>query len=415
MKRKLLSILIFFVIASVLSGCWDRKEIETRGFVLGIAIDKYPPTPQAEEKGAPGETPPKEEEKLEEMEVHTGKDQYAMTVQIPIAKKTGVSSTGGSGGTSDGRGEGANSWEITQIGNSFMSMNREMQSRTDLSLYYEHLQVIILSDRIAREGIENVIDFFVRDPEMRRVVKVFISEGQAKSILDVTPKIQDYSSVYLNKIPMNATKNSRMISKTDLGEVIKSIHAGLDFVLPKVIATVDEIKTSGGAAFKNGRMVGWVSELEVEAIKFIQNDYSGGVISIPSPEHEGGIVVMEVTSAQTKVKPVIQNNELSFDINIAVKGNYAENINMHTHAKLSQELINKLEKGYGKEIERICKQTVSKMQEEYGADVFRFGQILAANEPAYWRKIEGKWDSVYPIVGVNIKADVSIRLLGIVQ
>jgi spore germination protein KC len=407
MKHILLILLICTVLTTVLSGCWDRKDIETRGYVLGIAIDKYPPNPQVKEKGAPGETPPKEEEKLEEMETHIGKAQYAMTVQFPILKKNSGSSRSGT--------EGANSWEITQIGNSFMSMNREMQSRTDLSLYYEHLQVIILSDRIAREGIENVLDFFVRDPEMRRRVRIFISEGQAKSILDVTPKTQDYAAIYLAKIPMNAARNSRIVHKTELGEVIQSIHAEQDFVLPKVIATVDEIKASGAAAFKKGRMVGWVSELEVEAINFIRNSYFGGVITIQSPDHKSGLVTLEVSRAKTEVVPIIHKDELSFDISITVKGNYAENVNAHTHAKITQDYLDKLQKGYEKEIESICKQTVSKMQEEYGADVFRFGQTVAANEPAYWKKIKDKWDSIYPTVGVNVKADVSIRLLGIVQ
>jgi Ger(x)C family germination protein len=408
--------LIFTITASFLSGCWDRVDIESRGYVLGIAIDKYPPNPQAEEIAAPGQTPPKEEEKVEYMETHAGEDIFAMTVQLPILKKSGSASSGtGGSGTSGGSVGGSNTWEITQIGNSLFSMNREMQSRTELSLFYEHLQVIILSERIAREGLEDVIDFFVRDPEMRRRVKVFISVGQAKSLLDVVPRIEDYSSTYLSKIPMNAAKTSRIVLKTDLGEVIQSIHAGFDFVLPKVVPTKDEIKASGAAAFKEGRMVGWVSEIELEAIKFIINRYQGGVVTISSPEHEGGLVAMEITSSKAEVIPLIQNDGLSFDIKIKVKGNYADETKMHTHGKLTQDFLNKLEKGYEREIERICRAVVTKMQEDYKADVFRFCQVVATKKPAYWKKIEDKWDNIYPTADVNIKADVSIELLGIVE
>lgn len=283
MKRTVLLLLFTMLL---LTGCWDYKDIESRGFVLGIAIDKYPPTPQESEKGSPDSTPPEEEEKLEKMELHTGEPAYAMTIQLPVIKGSQATNkaSGGGGGSS----EGAKTWEITQVGNSFMSMNREMLSRTGLTLYYEHLQVIIISEEVARNGLENIMDFFIRDPEMRRRVKVFISQQEAKSILDVQPRIEDYSAIYLAKMPENSRKNSRMAHKTDLGEAINNIHRGHDFILPKVVATKDEIKTSGAAAFKEGKMVGWISELELEAIKFIRNLYLGGVVTVQIPGEKTG-------------------------------------------------------------------------------------------------------------------------------
>jgi Ger(x)C family germination protein len=406
MKGKSL-LLLLLILTITLTGCWDRMEIETRGYVLGIAIDLYPPNPLEKEQGQSRESSP-EEEKLEKMEMHSGEPQYTMTVQVPILKE----SDSQGGGNSTG---GSKTWEITQIGNSFMSMNREMQSRTSLSLYYEHLQVIILSEKVARRGIEDVLDFFIRDPEMRRRVKIFISQGEAKSVLEVKPKVADFASIYLTRLPMNATKNSRMIHKTDLGEVIQSIHAGFDFILPMTRITDDEIKASGGAAFKKDKMVGWVSELEIEAIKLIRNLYLGGVIIINSPDQKGGIVVMEVVSAKSKITPLINGDQVTFNVDIKVEGNYAEDVNMHTHSQINEAYLNKLEKEYAKEIERICVNTVNKMQTKYGVDVFRFNQILQAEKPAYWKKIGHKWDTVYPEVDVNIKADVSIRLIGLVD
>ena len=148
----------------LLAGCWDHIDIEQRGYVLGVAIDAYPPMPGKDEKAASEETPPEEEEKIEMMETHTGKPSYAMTIQMPILRKNPQPAEGG-GSSSEG---GGLTWEITQVGNSFMAMNRELLARTSLSLYYEHLQVIIISDQVARKGISDVLDFFTRDPEMRR-------------------------------------------------------------------------------------------------------------------------------------------------------------------------------------------------------------------------------------------------------
>ena len=106
-------------------------------------------------------------------------------------------------------------------------------SRTNLIPYYEHLQVIIISEDVARSGVEDILDFFVRDQEMRRRVKLFVTPGQAKSILDVKPRTEDFSAMYLAHIPMNSTKNSRMVHEVDLGEIVNYIHQGYDFVLPQ--------------------------------------------------------------------------------------------------------------------------------------------------------------------------------------
>ncbi len=408
MKRALLMV---FASALLLIGCWDSTDIENRGFVLGIAIDKYPPNPQGAQSTSPEEAPPKEEERLEVMELHTGQPLYAMTIQLPIVKKaqSAVQSSGGSGGN------GSRTWEITQVGNSFIGMNRELQSRVNLSLYYEHLQVIILSEEVAKEGIEKILDFFVRDPEMRRRVKIFISAGEAKKILDTVPRIEDYSSMYLSALPRNATKNSRMIHKTDLGEVINNIHGGNAFVLPKVESTKDEIKTSGGAVFKGDKMVGWLGELELEALKFIRNLYKGGVVTVKVPGTENGIATLNITRAQSKVIPIIEGEKARFLIEIKVEGNYAEEIHMHTHGLLSKSLLDELEKEYAKEIERICIETIKKVQRDYGADIFRFDQILKTEEPVFWKKVGKDWDSIFPGVEAEVKADVSINLLGIVK
>lgn len=405
MKRLLLVLVILII---PLAGCWDRVDIDMRGYVLGIALDAYPPNPIGQ-NSSEFEASPEEEEPLERMETHAGKPKYAMTVQLPMVKRAQNASSGQMGGGS----EGSSTWEITQIGSSFMCMNREMATRTNLLMYYEHLQVIIISDEIAKQGLEKVMDFFVRDPEMRRRVKIYISKGEAKRILDVIPRIEDYASMYLSLLPLNAKKTSRMATDTDLGEMIINIHSGLDFVLPKVEAIKDEIKSSGGAAIKNGKMVGWLTEIELEAVKLMRNLYRGGVLTVKTPGEEEGLNVLEITKAKSTIKPSVKNNVPHFDIRIKVEGNYAEDVNIHTHGQLDMEYIKKLEKAFKKEIETFCAQTIKRMQEEYGADVLQLKKVLQTKTPAYWKKIADHWDEIYPEASISITADVTVRLLGL--
>lgn len=53
----------------ITTWCWDRKEIESRGYVLCIAIDGYPPFPKGQEE----EKEYDEEKKLQHMPLDTNR------------------------------------------------------------------------------------------------------------------------------------------------------------------------------------------------------------------------------------------------------------------------------------------------------------------------------------------------------
>jgi Ger(x)C family germination protein len=406
MRRILLSFLVISLV--LITGCWDWIDIEKRGYVLGLAIDDYESISQEGSSSDQKEKGPEDKKKFEQMELHQGQPIYALTAQIPVIKNSSIISS-----NSVGNGQGPATWEITQAGNSFIGMNRQMQSRTNLSLYYEHLQVIIISENAARKGLENIIDFFVRDPEMRRRVRIFISKGEAKKILQVKPFIDDHAALYISSIPENARKSSRIIAKTDLGEVIKFVHGGYDFVLPMAESTENEINASGGAIFKGDKMVGWVSEVELEAIKMMRNIYIGGVLTVAIPDTENATATLEITKSKCKIKPVIEKDKLSFDLTINITGNYAEEVNYHTHGQLNEEFLKKLQKAYEREVEMMCRRTMEKLQKEYEADAIQLKKIVQKEEPEFW-KINGKnWYEIYPASEIRINANVNINLVGL--
>ena len=53
-------------------------------------------------------------------------------------------------------------------------------------------------------------------------------------------------------------------------------------------------------------MVGWVSEVELEAIKMMRNIYIGGVLTVAIPDTKARQLLMEITKSKCKIKPVIE-------------------------------------------------------------------------------------------------------------
>ncbi|MFO7291060.1 MAG: Ger(x)C family spore germination protein, partial [Bacillota bacterium] len=42
MKRRLFNLFAWVLVMGLLTGCWDRREIEQRSFVFAMAIDEHP-------------------------------------------------------------------------------------------------------------------------------------------------------------------------------------------------------------------------------------------------------------------------------------------------------------------------------------------------------------------------------------
>lgn len=414
-RKSKAELIIICSLIILLTGCWDSINIEDRAYVIGIAIDEYPPLPQ----GLKNEENilENEQERMFESstEVNAGIPSYAMTIQIPIIKHASLPNIL-SGGASEP--STLKTWDITQVGNSFIEINRSIATRINLIPYYEHLQVIIISENVARKGLRNILDFFIRDPEMRSRTKLFIAQGSAKKVLDVIPRIEDYASIYLAKMPRSARVNTEIIHWTDLGQAVQAIYSKEDFHLPAIEVTEFEIMNKGAALFKDDKMIGWADGKDVEVLKLMHNVFLGGVLTsdFVTDEHdsENDVMSLEIIKAKTKITPIVQGDDITFKIDINIKGNYSEGVNHPLTDKIDQEFIEKAEKAFEKSIKDQCIETIEKMQ-NMDMDVFHFSTAMRTKQPSYWAKIKDKWDNIFPDVKTEVNVKVAIKQIGNMQ
>lgn len=389
-------IFLSFLYMIFLVGCWDYMEIERRGYILGFAIDL------AEDKDV--------QDKVQYMETETGGPTNLYTIQLPILPNASIKPSGQGGG-----GDTDKTWNLKIVGNSLFEVNREYATILDYPAFYEHLKTIVISEEAARAGIYDYVDFFIRDPEMRRRTKVFITPGKAYKVLEVNPKIEDYPSLYLKSLPSNAVRNSRMLHKTDLGVVAVSLHSGVDFILPKVVASKTEIKDAGAAVFKKDKMVGWIDEIQTNYVKWIKNTAQGGTITIESPENPNKQVCLEMKSLKTDVKPVVDGEEITFNINIKGTFNIAEINHEHDMIAFEEEFVKEVQRLAEKKAENQMRETIEFVQKEYGTDIFYFCKAMQRYAPDIWDKVEKNWDDVFPKVKTNIKVGIKIEQVGLIK
>ena len=405
---KIIAIFLLIAISASMTGCWDYQELQQRGYVLGLAIDK-PEAVSAKLEGGKSKYS-SNLKKIPSTEVVGPK--YAYTVQIPIISRSQVKPVGQGGGAST---EGIRTWDLTVISNSFFQASREFATRLDYPAFYEHMQVLVLSEDVARSSVSMPIDVMLRDSEMRRKMKVFITPQPAYSLLEVVPKIDDYASMYLKNLTNNYKKTARIIYKVDIGEVSENIHNNMDYILPRVIATKEEIKIEGSSIIKQDKFVGSLDEIDTANVEWIKGLAKGGVLLIEMPENPNQLLALELKKLKSKVRPIINGKSISINVDVAAEVDIAEQFRANTEDTFNEGFNDEVERVAEMKIEHYLSQTIKYVQEKFGADIFLFNVAMQRYAPNTWDEVKDNWSELFKNLSVTVNATVDVRKRGLIK
>lgn len=385
--KKLCAVLVAAGFLVSLCGCFDRRELDTLGIVMGVAIDK------GEEEGT-----------------------SVLTVQIanPAGSQTSSKQSGASPG--GGEEEGSKSKTYLNVSSSGRNINytlREMQRKMSRRVYVAHNQVVVFGEELAKSGVRDCMDFFARAAEARMTVHVFVAKGKAADILDIETEFEKMPSVQLAKIlqDQKITSHAPIITEFELvNRLVSQTTAG---IAPIVSAVEDggkkRMNVSGCAVFKESRMVGELDVNETRGLMYVLNMVKTGVMELSIRDTTATV---EIRRARSKVKPVLYTDGSSM-FNIEVEATVGLGDQSGTFNIADPDNLHELVGAAAAEMEKEIMSAVSKSK-ELNADVFGFGDYLNRKYPSQWKELSKDWDARYPHIGVNVtvkaKADGSGRI-----
>lgn len=385
MPRKLMVALLLALPMMALAGCWDRWEIEDRGFVTGVGLDLAPP-----EAGQPSA--------------------YRVTMQIVDPKATSGGKAGGGGGGGGGA-ETQPFWNLTSTSRSVFEAVREAGTRSDREPYFEHMRVIVIGEDLARHGIREALDFFSREPEIRWKVRVYVTPGEARKVLEVKPRQEVINATYLFDLAQNELRINVFSPMTDLGMVARALNDGTAVVLPRVEPGKEEVRLAGSAVFKGDRLAGWLDESETRGLRWVKNRVRGGTVVV---QHQGEAHAFSIDASRTRVRPRLVDGYLSFTVDIWTEGYLAED--QSRGETFDSDFIDGLQRDLARQVEREVREAVRKAQQDFMVDIFGFGRELERRFPGVWKQIEDRWEEeIFPAVPVEVRARVYIRRIGVVR
>jgi spore germination protein KC len=395
-----LSVILLIVTSSLLlTGCWDRYELEDRANILGLAIDLAEEHEIREEPEVTHRLGHFPEEKREHL--------YKVTAQIALPGKIKLGPEGGGG-----EGSEKTAWVIETFGHTLKDAMANMQQQLAEKLYLGHLQIVVVSDEIAKSGLEEVNDFLRRDHEVRRTAWMVINKKDASKVIKTAPPLETVPALYLADTLDNAVKFGKL-PREYLGKFwIDISDDGIDALLPAVkVIENDRILVDGIAFFRGEKMVGRTKPIEIGAYMAMKEKNPGGYSITVSMEGDEGVYLIKSLERKSKILVKIKNGKPSATINVNVDAIIEEETKAN---QLGGTSLEKIQKAANKKGEEICNELVKKFQEE-GSDVFGFGARVRAKYGVYWDKevkTDEKWSEIFKKMEVKVTVDYSIKRAG---
>jgi len=372
-KSVCLVLALLFVLP--MAGCWSYRGLDEMTIVAGVAIDK--------DKG-------------------TG--DYLLSFEFvdlsgPIKDK------------------GPTGKIIQSEGKTIFEAVRNAKKRVRDKLYFGHAQILIINQDIAKEeDIGRIMDWFMRDGEVRETIYLAISREQtARDILNAEGIDQTILSIKLRKILEDDNKITASTLKVELYNAFDAINTpGKDLALAALRTIQNNGETTceadGIAVFKDRRLVGYLTQDESKYYLFSIDSVQGGVFTFSSTGKEKDDVTLEISESHTKRFVESKDGQASIRISVQVY-TFLDEL-MDPDVQLDDAKIIELEELASKRLQEEINGLIKRVQSEYGADIFGFGDLIYKTDPRLWDQLKYRWDTLFRTLEVKVETEVHIANTG---
>lgn len=379
MKNKIL-ILLFCVL--ILSGC-NYRELNKIAIITGVGIDKKD-------------------------------NQYVVNMLIANAGKSETTNKDGE----------SQPTIYSASGKTLAEAIKKVNTKTPKQLYFGHINVVLISENIAKDGFLTIADYLLRKPESRKKFYLIMTKDTSpKDVLEIVSPLESFPSQNIETLIEANSETQSITNFVTYSDFVNQILTkGIEPILPSITVVGNQkkgndksnldtttpktyIKIDKTAVFKDDKFTGYLSNNDSQALNILKNTVNQSVFTIKYKDEYVNITARNISS---KIKLKNKNN-----ISINIKGDCRlTEINSLTDLNDNKN-IKKIEKALNNKIKKQTKNIISKMMNEYKSDIFGFGNMVYKKYPNYFEKKEDVWnDKYFPKMNVSIKTDVKLVSTG---
>lgn len=298
---------------------------------------------------------------------------------------------------------------------------RKVVLESPRQLYAAQLEIIVLSEEVVNNHLEEVLEYFARDPESRTEIKIIVAktEDSTKAITLQTLLTSLSSSNIINSLDLQS-KVLGMSYPVTLNELLNMyIDPYLEVVLPSMtlygnyeigdekenITTSSPkaiVKIDGSTITKDNKILGYLDLEESKILNLINGKLKETIIKM---NYYDGYIIFEPNRIKVSRELDIKNNIIKINISGYSK---TKEIQSNINLKDPKE-VEKLNKALNMELEKKITDTFNSIREKYGTDVFGFQELYYRTNYKYFKENCTNWyEDIYPKIKLEVKANVRL-------
>ncbi|MFF2448794.1 Ger(x)C family spore germination protein [Neobacillus sp. NPDC058068] len=368
-----------------ISGCWDRKELNDRAIWLATGWDL-------------GEN---------------GGVQISGQIVIP----SNIQTQGGGGGTMT-----KGFFNISESGKDFSDALQNLQAKLPREAFFGQRRVVFFGEEFAKRGLKEEMDINNRSPDVSLRTDIFVVKGStAKDALNLANPLESHPAVAALK---DHEQSGGRGDTAYLNFLLAATSAGFRPTIPIIEISQSQerkhsgqqnstnpplLKIAGAAVFdENLKMIGRINMEENRHLLWVMGLLKKLTISIPKNEGNASIVLTKIDS---KIKPTFSKDKrIRIKVYLTGEGALTES-NTGLNVEYSKNLSH-LQKSFETYTQKQVQQTVTKVQKEYGLDIFGLGEVIHRKHPRQWKTLKNDWDKKFSEAEIIVKVDLKIKQIG---
>lgn len=405
MGRKLLAA-VLALLPFAFAGCWSAREIDRLAFIMLIGFDRPP-----------------------------GGEGYIVTFRV---MDPGATRRLGAQGEVGGQEPGTISlaFEAKNPAEALDTFRLSVARRPFLS----HVQAVLIGEELAREGIDEVIDFLERHPEIRRSVVLLVTRGSAAArlMLDTSRVLQSGTGVVATGL-LEQAPQAGSVEQVRFGDFLQWLGSNereaftpvleLSPVVPPPVGQLPsaapilggaagtegataasswQYRLSGIAVFSGSRLAGYLDDEETLAFSLVRNRLRRGTIALDGEEFKGAV---EIVDGDASLRLELEGSRPLVRLEIEVETRLvATAAPMEASRDVGKERI---ERAVEAKLKEQTEGMVAKLQ-GWGADALGIGRAFHRRYPVAWREVKHRWSEVFSQAVFEVSVRAELRAAGTV-
>ena len=362
----------------LLTGCWDKIEIEDRLFVLSIGVDS-----------------------VELAEKKASKDKYTLSFVSPVVDQI-----------KEGPGPAFRTYKT--VDNSIIMSLSQLLERFSKKQFFGHTRNIFFGEDVLKDEklLKEILDGISRYHEFHNSMYAYFVPGRAEEVFKVKPMYDKLLAPYIAGIIENSDYTSKVIKLTLLEMAIMLENQKGGLVIPRINPGKEEVKISGAGVLKDYKLIGYLDDQETSVYNWLTDKAKGGDIAV---EYKGISTVFRHFDFDRKIElSKVENGNIYLNYIMETEGSIEEF--MIGKEILDNVLLKEISREVEKRIENEGEKLIKKFQQEFKADLIGARDYLSKYQPKLYKTIEKDYEKFFiDSIVIEVTANVSIRRVGLIK